>query len=174
MGPIGWQEMVVIFLVALVLFGPKKLPELGRNLGKALTEFRRATSDLKSTFEREMTNLERETDSLKHETNKFVGDIHNSYDSGYYDAYHNAHDGDHHDTATNLPTVSASATQGAESSVQAIAEDSADVAEAIPTEAAAHSVSGPSTGQLANGAAEGTASKAPEGTVARETSTQKA
>ena len=166
MGPIGWQEMVVIFLVALVLFGPKKLPELGRTLGKAITEFRRATSDLKSTFEREMQTLERETDSLKTEANKFVGDIHNSYDSGYYDAYHHAEDGETHDSATNQPTVSASATQGAESSVQAIAEHSAAVAEATPTEQEVHPENG--------AASTGTEVKAPEGTVARETGTQKA
>jgi sec-independent protein translocase protein TatA len=43
LGTLGVQEMVVIILVALVLFGPKKLPELGRTIGKALTEFRRAT-----------------------------------------------------------------------------------------------------------------------------------
>ncbi len=54
MGTVGVQEMVVIFLVALVLFGPKKLPELGRTIGKAITEFRRASNDLKATFEREM------------------------------------------------------------------------------------------------------------------------
>ena len=65
MGTLGVPEMMVIFLLALVLFGPKKLPELGRTLGKALTEFRRASSELKSSFEREMQTLERETDSLK-------------------------------------------------------------------------------------------------------------
>ena len=42
MATIGVQEMVVIFLVALVLFGPKKLPELGKTIGKAITEFRLA------------------------------------------------------------------------------------------------------------------------------------
>ena len=62
MGTVGVQEMVVIFIIALVLFGPKKLPELGRTIGKAITEFRRASSDLKASFEREMQNLERETD----------------------------------------------------------------------------------------------------------------
>ena len=41
MGPVGVQEIIVIFLVALVLFGPKKLPELGKTIGKAITEFRR-------------------------------------------------------------------------------------------------------------------------------------
>jgi len=54
--------MIFIFIVALVLFGPKKLPELGRTIGKAITEFRRASSDLKATFEREMQSLERESD----------------------------------------------------------------------------------------------------------------
>ena len=65
MGPVGMPEMVVIFLVALVLFGPKKLPELGRTLGKAITEFRRAQSELKATFDRELQNLERETEAAQ-------------------------------------------------------------------------------------------------------------
>ena len=65
MGPVGVPEMVVIFLVALVLFGPKKLPELGKMLGKAISEFRRAQSELKATFEREMHNLEREANPQK-------------------------------------------------------------------------------------------------------------
>jgi sec-independent protein translocase protein TatA len=60
MGPVGVQEMIVIFLVALVLFGPKKLPELGRTLGKALTEFRRAKNELKASFETHLNELERE------------------------------------------------------------------------------------------------------------------
>ena len=61
MGPIGVQEMIAIFVVALILFGPKKLPELARTLGKALSEFRRAKNELKSTFETHMRELERET-----------------------------------------------------------------------------------------------------------------
>lgn len=61
MGPVGVPEMIVIFLVALVLFGPKKLPELGRLLGKGLSEFRRAKNELKSTFESHLSELERET-----------------------------------------------------------------------------------------------------------------
>lgn len=61
MGPIGMQEMIAIFVIALVLFGPKKLPELGRTLGKALSEFRRAKNELKSTFESHLQELERET-----------------------------------------------------------------------------------------------------------------
>src|SRR5258708_16326 len=87
MGSVGVQEMIVIFLVALVLFGPKKLPELGKTLGKAITEFRRASTDLKATFEREMQNLERETESLKQSAEATAQSIyqHSSFDdhAGY-------------------------------------------------------------------------------------------
>ncbi len=61
MGPIGVQEMVAVFVIALILFGPKKLPELGRIIGKGLSEFRRAKSELKATFETHLNELERET-----------------------------------------------------------------------------------------------------------------
>ena len=61
MGPIGVQEMIGLFVIALLLFGPKKLPELGRTLGKALTEFRRAKNELTRTFESHMNELEKET-----------------------------------------------------------------------------------------------------------------
>ena len=60
MGPLGVQEMIFIFVAALVIFGPKKLPELGKQLGKGMAEFRRASSELKGTFQREMDNIERE------------------------------------------------------------------------------------------------------------------
>lgn len=61
MGPIGIQEMIAVFVIALILFGPKKLPELGRILAKGLSEFRRAKSELKATFETHLNELERET-----------------------------------------------------------------------------------------------------------------
>lgn len=55
-------HLIIIFVVALVVFGPEKLPELARNLGKIMAEFRRATGDLKSTFEDHLRDLEREAD----------------------------------------------------------------------------------------------------------------
>ena len=61
MGPIGMQEMIALFVIALLLFGPKKLPELGKTLGKALSEFRRAKNELKATFETHMNEIEKET-----------------------------------------------------------------------------------------------------------------
>lgn len=115
-GTIGVQEMIIIFLVALVLFGPKKLPELGRTFGRALTEFRRASSDLKSSFEREMQNLERENDSLKATTQSTVNDIYNStFNYGYNDPGNQITDGSHPTATENPPTVGASAVSGAES-----------------------------------------------------------
>ena len=116
MGSLGTQEMVVIFVLALLLFGPKKLPELGKTLAKALGEFRRASTELKSTFEREMNAIERETDSLKEASQHYQDQIYNHEDSSYYD--HGAYGNDSYDstTADNSTThVSASATQGAES-----------------------------------------------------------
>ena len=77
MGTVGVQEMAIIFILALVLFGPKKLPELGRTIGKAITEFRRASNDLKATFEREMQTLERESQSISQVANVTAGDIFN-------------------------------------------------------------------------------------------------
>ena len=77
MGTLGIQEMIVIFVIALVLFGPKKLPELGRTIGKAITEFRRASNDLKASFEREMQTLERESQSISQVAQVTAGDIFN-------------------------------------------------------------------------------------------------
>jgi len=48
---IGMSELLVILVVALIIFGPTRLPELARSLGKAMAEFRRASTDLRSTFE---------------------------------------------------------------------------------------------------------------------------
>ena len=51
--------MIVLFIVVLVVFGPQKLPELARGLGKLMAEFRKASTDFKSAFEEEMREMER-------------------------------------------------------------------------------------------------------------------
>jgi len=58
MGPLGVQEIVLIFIIALVLFGPKKLPELGKSIGKALGELKRASNDIKRNIEKEIEDTD--------------------------------------------------------------------------------------------------------------------
>jgi sec-independent protein translocase protein TatA len=53
-GSLGFQELILIFVVALIVFGPRRLPDIGRSIGKALGEFKRATNDLKATLEEEV------------------------------------------------------------------------------------------------------------------------
>ena len=62
---LGMPEMIFIFLLALVIFGPKKLPELGRQLGKALAEFKKASNEFKNQLEVEMMNIELEERAKK-------------------------------------------------------------------------------------------------------------
>ena len=54
-------HMIVVFIVVLVVFGPQKLPELARGLGKLMAEFRKASADFKGAFEEEMREMERQT-----------------------------------------------------------------------------------------------------------------
>lgn len=124
MGPLGWQETVFIFFLALLLFGPKKLPELGRTIGKAMTEFRRASSELKSTFDREMRTLEQETEikELKEAATNYQYDTYNydysSYEGSTYESsnYEGSYGTDSYDSADSNPSIaSASAPEGAES-----------------------------------------------------------
>jgi sec-independent protein translocase protein TatA len=110
MGPVGTPELVFIFLLALLLFGPKELPKLGRTIGKAMTEFRRAQTELKSTFDREMKNLERETGIQELTATTFQADSYD-YDSSNYDPSH--YESSWIPTAPTTTTDGASATEGA-------------------------------------------------------------
>ena len=62
-GSIGMPELIIIFVIALIIFGPRKLPELGRSLGKSLAEFKKASNELKSTLEEEI-RLEEQRSAL--------------------------------------------------------------------------------------------------------------
>jgi sec-independent protein translocase protein TatA len=102
---------------------------LGKTIGKALTEFRRASSELKGTWDREMVNLERENESLKEITSGYqseVTDYASSY--SYEDSYQLPPSPD--STEANPSTVSASAAQGAEPTADTTSEIGVDAAEA--------------------------------------------
>ena len=64
-GSIGMPELIMIFIVALLVFGPKKLPEIGKSLGKGLAEFKKASDELKKTIEDEIEAGKRETSSVR-------------------------------------------------------------------------------------------------------------
>lgn len=58
---LGMPEMIFLFVLALIIFGPRKLPEIGRQVGRALNEFKRASNEFKAQIETEISNLEKET-----------------------------------------------------------------------------------------------------------------
>jgi TatA/E family protein of Tat protein translocase len=64
LGSIGAPELIIILLIALIVFGPRKLPELGRSLGKSLAEFKKASNELRNTLEEEI-RIEEQKDAVK-------------------------------------------------------------------------------------------------------------
>ncbi|MEW6125482.1 MAG: twin-arginine translocase TatA/TatE family subunit [Acidobacteriota bacterium] len=88
MGSLGWPEILMILVVALIIFGPRKLPELGKTLGNALAQFRRASEDFKRTWEEE---VETEKRKLEASVRSLDEPVKSSYDdstagSSYYDS----------------------------------------------------------------------------------------
>ena len=64
---LGMQEMIVILVIALLIFGPKKLPDLGRSLGRGLAEFKRASEELKEGLAVELSAEEEKAAAVAHE-----------------------------------------------------------------------------------------------------------
>ena len=62
---IGLPELIIILIVALIVFGPKKLPDLAKSLGKGMAEFKKATDDFKSTIQNDISTLENEVKDVK-------------------------------------------------------------------------------------------------------------
>ena len=64
-GPIGMPELIIILVIALIIFGPRKLPELGKSLGRSLNEFKKASTDLQNTLEQEIRIEEQKEQAAK-------------------------------------------------------------------------------------------------------------
>ena len=62
---LGFPELVVIFIVAMLVFGPRKLPDLGRSLGKGLAEFKKASNELKRTWDEEVRSEEEDLKKIQ-------------------------------------------------------------------------------------------------------------
>jgi sec-independent protein translocase protein TatA len=98
MGPLGVPELIIIFVVALVVFGPRKLPELGRSLGKSLSEFKRASNELRNTLDEEIQNEDRRAALAKTSTTPAAAtETYGGSSDGYEapeDAYNNPSNSD--------------------------------------------------------------------------------
>lgn len=74
-GPFGIFELVFIFVLALLIFGPKKLPEIGKTIGKGMREFKKATNDLKSNWDEHLKDAESPVQDLKDTFNEVQADV---------------------------------------------------------------------------------------------------
>src|SRR5262245_1948993 len=89
MGQLGFSEILVIFIVALLVFGPKKLPELGKSLGKGIREFKKATDELKSSWEEQVRDIQSPLNDVKNDirtmSQDLKSDIYKSVESDHSD-----------------------------------------------------------------------------------------
>ncbi len=124
---LGMGEVILILVIALVVFGPRKLPELGKSLGQAMSQFRRASDDFKRTWEQEVeVEKIRQGVSTSSETS-------NSY-SETYDPY-NSYSGESYGTETSSGDSGSSSTNGSSAQEQSnTAGATAETATAAPAQ----------------------------------------
>src|SRR5579883_533429 len=86
MGQLGFSEMLMIFVIALLVFGPKKLPELGKSLGKGIREFKKATEELKSNWDDHVKDIAEPINDMKKDVHSMqqnlTADLYKHLDAG--------------------------------------------------------------------------------------------
>ncbi len=92
MGQLGFQELILIFVVALLVFGPKKLPELGKSLGKGLKEFKRATNEIKSSWEEQVRDVEKDLSETTEELKNLGKDLKKDLNKDPKAEFYSSHD----------------------------------------------------------------------------------
>ncbi|MGB9893284.1 MAG: TatA/E family twin arginine-targeting protein translocase [Candidatus Saccharicenans sp.] len=82
-GSIGVPELIVIFIIALLIFGPKKLPEVGKSVGRAIREFKKASDELRNKVEEEInaTEIKKEINEVKSDLTEFKDDLNQYQDT---------------------------------------------------------------------------------------------
>src|SRR5689334_15352898 len=81
---LGFPEIIMIFIIALLVFGPKKLPELGKSLGKGLREFKKATDELKSNWDEQLKDVEKSVSEVRDTVHSATRDIENKIKTEIY------------------------------------------------------------------------------------------
>jgi TatA/E family protein of Tat protein translocase len=81
---LGFPEIIMIFIIALLVFGPKKLPELGKSLGKGLREFKKATDELKSNWDEQLKDVEKSVNEVRDTVHSATRDIENKIKAEVY------------------------------------------------------------------------------------------
>jgi len=122
MGSLGWPEILMILVIALIVFGPRKLPELGKTLGQSLAQFRRASEDFKRQWEEEVETERRRLDTpsapvaQSSYTSEAIGNQHesigNQHDDFQYNAAYNTQSFDEHQPATSTEPPPATVHRG--------------------------------------------------------------
>jgi len=87
---LGFPELILIFVIALLVFGPKKLPELGKSLGKGLREFKKATEDIKSNWDEHLKDVEKSVDDVKATVHDATKDIDRDLTASSHNPYQHA------------------------------------------------------------------------------------
>jgi sec-independent protein translocase protein TatA len=137
MGSLGMQEIIVIFIIALIVFGPRKLPEIGKTLGKGLQEFKKASNELKRTWEEEV-QLEKEREAVgsilketKDEIQKTASDFANTITQESSDGYPDLPSGTFEaapEVAKETPEASPEVAEEASQVSQDIAKNTSEIA----------------------------------------------